>query len=168
VADVPSGPRLDSTPHYVKVKVKVTLRLTVSQSVSKSWCRAPFGAHDLILITVWQLRSSFCGVPSLTRGRVCLLSLLLAFASAVFLGSESLGTRDHILLSQIRDFPFCRLVQLAGSRWRYSTPPFRRRNMRHRSQQLILTRPARYSAFNDLLPWISDFNSWSYTACGES
>jgi hypothetical protein len=30
-----------------------------------------------------------------------LLDMLLALASAVFLGSESLGTRDHILLSQI-------------------------------------------------------------------
>jgi hypothetical protein len=34
----------------------------------------------------------------------------------------SLGTRDHILLSQIWDFPFRRLLRLAGSRWRYSTP----------------------------------------------
>jgi hypothetical protein len=32
--------------------------------------------------------------------------MLLALARAVFLGSESLGTRDHILLSQIWDFPF--------------------------------------------------------------
>jgi hypothetical protein len=37
--------------------------------------------------------------------------------------SESLGTWDHILLSQIWDFPFRRLLRLAGSRWRYSTPP---------------------------------------------
>jgi hypothetical protein len=29
------------------------------------------------------------------------LYMLLALASAVFLGSESFGTRDHILLSQI-------------------------------------------------------------------
>jgi hypothetical protein len=43
----------------------------------------------------------FCGVPFLTRGRICLLYMLLALASAVFLGSESLGTRDHILLSQV-------------------------------------------------------------------
>jgi hypothetical protein len=43
--------------------------------VSKSWCRAPFGAYDQIFSTVWQLRSClFCGAPSLTRGRVCLLS----------------------------------------------------------------------------------------------
>jgi hypothetical protein len=34
-------------------------------------------------------------------GRVGRVSMLLALVSAVFLGSESLGTRDHILLSQI-------------------------------------------------------------------
>jgi hypothetical protein len=75
------------------------------QSISKSWCRAPSGAHDQIFITLWQLRSWFVGAPSLTRGRVCLLYMLLALASVVFLGSESLGTRDRILLSQIWDFP---------------------------------------------------------------
>jgi hypothetical protein len=79
---------------------------TDGQSVSKSWCRAPSGAPDQIYITIWQLRSCFCGAPSLTRGRVCLLYMLLTLASAVFLGSESLGTRDRILLSQIWDFPF--------------------------------------------------------------
>jgi hypothetical protein len=135
----------------VKVKVKVTMRLTVSlgvkphlglmtryllpasrsrshiatdgQSVSKSWCRAPSGDHDQIYITVWQLRSCFCGAPSLSRGWVCLLYMLLTLASAVILGSESLGTRDHILLSHIWDSPFRRLLRLAGSRWKYSTPP---------------------------------------------
>jgi hypothetical protein len=91
--------------------------------VSKSWCRAPSGAHDQILITVWQLRSCFCGAPSLTRGLVRLLYMLLALASTVFLGSESLETRDLILLSQFWDFLFRRLIRLAGSRWRYSTPP---------------------------------------------
>jgi hypothetical protein len=57
------------------------------------------------------------------RGRVCCLQLLLALASAVILGFESRGTRDHILLFQIRDFPFYRLLRLAGLRWWYSTPP---------------------------------------------
>jgi hypothetical protein len=42
---------------------------------------------------------------SLTRERVCRLQLLLAIASAVILGSESRGTRDHILLSQSRGSP---------------------------------------------------------------
>jgi hypothetical protein len=60
---------------------------------------------------------------SLTRGWVCHLQLLLALASAFILGSEFRGTCDHILLPQIRDFPFCRLPRLAGLRWRYSTPP---------------------------------------------
>jgi hypothetical protein len=72
---------------------------TDGQSVSKSWCRAPSGAHDQIFIIVWQLRF-FCAAPSLTRGRLCLLYMLLAFASAVFFGSGSLDTRDHILLPQ--------------------------------------------------------------------
>jgi hypothetical protein len=39
------------------------------------------------------------------RGLVSRLQLLLGLASAVTLWSESLGTRDHILLSQIRDSP---------------------------------------------------------------
>jgi hypothetical protein len=87
---------------------------------------------------------------SLTRRWVCPLQLLLGLASAVILRSESRRTHDHILLSQIRDFPnldgqvlvfisppeqggpvippgtgfpFRRLLLLAGLRWRYSTPP---------------------------------------------
>jgi hypothetical protein len=97
---------LVSSPHLgplsVKVKVKVTLRLTVSQPVS-------LGVEShLELMTRYLLLCDsyglvFCGAPSLTRGRVCLLYTLLVLASAVFLGSESLGTRDRILLSQIWD-----------------------------------------------------------------
>jgi hypothetical protein len=41
-------------------------------------------------ITIWQLRTCFCGAPSLTRGRVCLLYMLLGLSNASFLGSESL------------------------------------------------------------------------------
>jgi hypothetical protein len=33
------------------------------------------------------------------------------------------GPSPTFLLSQIWDFPFCCLLRLAGSRWRYSTPP---------------------------------------------
>jgi hypothetical protein len=60
---------------------------TDGQSASKAWCRAPSGAHDLIIITVWLLRSCFCGAPTLTRGRVCLLYVLLALASPLALGT---------------------------------------------------------------------------------
>jgi hypothetical protein len=51
-AHIPAGWRRNSTLldyRSVKVKVNVTLRLTFSQSVSKSWYRAPSGA---IFITV--------------------------------------------------------------------------------------------------------------------
>jgi hypothetical protein len=82
-------------------QVGVTLRLTVSRSVSKSCCQAPSVDRDQIFITVWQLRPCFYAAPSLTRGRACLMYVLLGLASAVFLGSESLGTRHHILLTQI-------------------------------------------------------------------
>jgi hypothetical protein len=89
---------------------------TDGQSISKSWCRAPSGAHDSYSLTVSVL---FFGSPSLTRGRACLLYMLLGLASVVFLGSESLWTRHHILLSQIWEFSFRRLLRLAGSRLRY-------------------------------------------------
>jgi hypothetical protein len=72
---------------------------TNGQSISKSWCRAPSEAHDQIFITVWQLRPCFCGAPSLTRAWVCLLYMLLALVSVVFLGSESLGTRLRFVTS---------------------------------------------------------------------
>jgi hypothetical protein len=45
---------INKTSPYLRTpvpEVKVTLRLTVSQSVSQSWCRAPSGAHDQIFIT---------------------------------------------------------------------------------------------------------------------
>jgi hypothetical protein len=62
-------------------------------------------SHDLISITVRQLQVCWCGALSLTRGRDCRSQLLLALARAVILGSESSGTHDQILLSQIRDSP---------------------------------------------------------------
>jgi hypothetical protein len=96
---------------------------TDGQLISKSLSRAPSGANDQIFIALWQLRSCFSGAPSLTRGRFCLLYMLVALASVVFLESGSSGTRDHIFLSQIWDFPFHRHLRLAGSRWRYSNPP---------------------------------------------
>jgi hypothetical protein len=37
--------------------------------------------------------------------------------------AESHRTHGHILPSQIRDFPLRRLLRLARSRWKYSTPP---------------------------------------------
>jgi hypothetical protein len=77
-------------------------------------------------MTRFLLLSDSCGFVdvwrSLTRGQVCRVQLLLALTRAVILGSKSRGTHDHILLSQIRDFPFCRLLRHAGIRWKYLIP----------------------------------------------
>jgi hypothetical protein len=81
--------------------LSLILRPTVSRPVCPG-IKYPSGAYDKILITVRQLRVCWCGAFCLMRGRVCRSQLLLALASAVILMSESLGTRDHILPSQIR------------------------------------------------------------------
>jgi hypothetical protein len=49
-------------------------------------------------------------------------TIAAALASVLILGSESSGTREHILLSQIRDLSLPRLLRLAGLWWRYSNP----------------------------------------------
>jgi hypothetical protein len=113
---------LSTREDWLQVKVKVILRPRVSRPVCLGMKHLT-GAYNQIFVTVRELRVCSCGALSLTSGRVCRLQLLLALASGVILGYESCGTLDHILLSQIRDFPFRCLPRLAGLRWRYSTPP---------------------------------------------
>jgi hypothetical protein len=97
-----------------------------------------------------QLGVCYYRAASLTRGRICNLQLLLGLTSSVFLVSESRGTLlaycslpilrppqlgwpgSFICFSQeqggpvtppVNGFPFCRLLLLAGPRWRCSNPP---------------------------------------------
>jgi hypothetical protein len=77
------------------------LRMKISRPVYPG-VEHPSGAHDQNFVTARQMRVCWYRAPTLTRGRVCRLQLLLALASTVILRSESRGTHDHILLSQIR------------------------------------------------------------------
>jgi hypothetical protein len=106
----------------LSLNLSLMLRPTVSRPV-RLVIKHPSGDYYQIVITVRQLRVCWCGAFSLTKGRVCHVQLLLPLASAVILVSESRGTRDHIFLSQIRDFPLRRLLRIAGLRWSYLTPP---------------------------------------------
>jgi hypothetical protein len=134
----------------VRVSVRVTLRLAVyRQSVRLG--DKPLETHDQYFFSQLNTYGHNPYVTSsLTRRWVCRLQLLLALVSADILMSESRGSHDHILLSQIRDSPnlesqvyvfisprdkggpvispgtgfaFCRLLRLAGLLWKYSTPP---------------------------------------------
>jgi hypothetical protein len=75
----------------VKIEIEVKLRPTVSRPV-RLGVRHPSGTQDqfffLLEIFLTQLRVCYFVAPSLTRGRVCNLLLLLVLASAVSLGSQ--------------------------------------------------------------------------------
>jgi hypothetical protein len=73
--------------------------------INSSWRQAPWGSGQR-----FHFQRNTCGysphaTSSLMRGWVCHLQLLLSLASAVILGSESRGARNHILLFQFRDSP---------------------------------------------------------------
>jgi hypothetical protein len=78
------------------------LRPTVSRPVCLG-VKHPSGAYDQIFITVRELRVFDVGRSNERTGLP--FTIAAGLASAVILGSESRGTHDHILLSQIRDFP---------------------------------------------------------------
>jgi hypothetical protein len=102
------------SPLSKEPELESLLRPTVSRPVCLR-IKHPYGAYGKVVITVRHLWVRWCGALSLTRGRVCRLQLLLALASAIIFRSESWGTREHILVFRIRDFPFRRLLRLAGS-----------------------------------------------------
>jgi hypothetical protein len=81
----------------MKAEVEVEVRPTVSRPV-RLGVRHPSGtrAQFFFLLEIFfrQLRVCYFVAPSLTRGLVCNLLMLLALASAVPLGSESRGTED--------------------------------------------------------------------------
>jgi hypothetical protein len=74
----------------VKVKVKVKSRSMVNRPACLG-VKHPSGAEDQIFITVRQLRVCCCGAPSVKRGRVCRLQLLLPSPAQSFSGPSTEG-----------------------------------------------------------------------------
>jgi hypothetical protein len=74
-------------------------------SISSSWLQAFRDSRPVSFLQLNTCRRSLYITSYLTRRLFCILQLLLGLASAVILRSESRGTHDHILLSQIRDSP---------------------------------------------------------------
>jgi hypothetical protein len=90
-----------------KVKVTRILRSTISRPVCLG-VGPPSATRDQFFFNfALESSSHSCefSAPSLTRGRVCNLKLLLGITSAVFLWYESRGIHSQILLSQIWDSP---------------------------------------------------------------
>jgi hypothetical protein len=109
-------------PLYLSLSLNLSfmLRPTVSQPVCLG-IKAP----------IWGLRPDLCYCQTvaglfmwgaLSDERTG-LSFTIAAGPRQRSHCESRGTRDRILLSQIWDFPFRRLLRLAGLRWWYSNPP---------------------------------------------
>jgi hypothetical protein len=122
-------PSLTKQVMYTVNKFKLSYdRRSVGQSVLVSSHHLGPGTNFPFFTQKFETFAVFFlyGEPSLTRGRVCNLSiqLVLVLASAVTLPSKSRRALDHISLSHLRPGSnFCRLLRLAGLRWRYSSPP---------------------------------------------
>jgi hypothetical protein len=100
------------SPLTHKAKVKVMLWPMVSQTICLG-IKHPSRAYNQIFMTVRQLWVCWCGTLWQQGGSV-VYSCCWPSTEQSFSGSKSHGTRDHILLSQIRDFPFHRHSQGYG------------------------------------------------------
>jgi hypothetical protein len=91
-----------SLTNFGKVEIKVKVRLRPTQSACLG-VRHPSAAHDQIYITARQLWDCWCGAPSLTRGQVWCLELLLSITSIKsFLGLSPTGLVAYFTASDSR------------------------------------------------------------------
>jgi hypothetical protein len=99
---------------------------TDGQSASLSWYQDPSGAYDQILFTVRHLRVCRYGAPSLTRGRFCLLQLLLSSPAQSFSGPSPAGLMTTFYSLRFETPPIWRTRSLylypPGTGWPGYTP----------------------------------------------
>jgi hypothetical protein len=93
---------------------------TDGQPASLSWNKAPFWGLRPDLYYCLTIAALLIWGALFDERMGLSFQFKLVLASAVIFGSESRRTRVHILLSQIRDFPFRRLLRLAGSPGSYT------------------------------------------------
>jgi hypothetical protein len=110
-----------SRPAYESESCLSLMLTTDGEWASLSWNKAP----------IWGLRSEFYYRQTVA---VLLMSGALSDERTGLSFTVAAGPRqrshsrvrfpwNHILLYQIREFPFRHLLRFAGLRWRYSTPP---------------------------------------------
>jgi hypothetical protein len=91
--------------------------MTNGQSACLSRCQVASGDQDQIFVTLRQLRVCLCWVPSLTRGRVCLLQLLLTLVNAVISTTVSISCTCHLYLQFYMSAFYIASCQESGSLW---------------------------------------------------
>jgi hypothetical protein len=114
---------------------------------SKSWCSWP-DIYYCLTVTVLFLWDVF------SDKRTCLSFVYAAGPCQCSLSRVWVPRGcDHILLSQIWDFPFRCLLWLAGSQWRYSSPP---------PHRFCLVMAAGATIMRQKWP-LSIYNPWAWT-----
>jgi hypothetical protein len=85
---------------------------TDGQSVSLSWCQAPRGAHDQILINIWLLLFFFpmLGTPSDERSGLSFV--LVTWTASVQFSKSAAGPRQHSIYLSVFITPGERVAQL--------------------------------------------------------
>jgi hypothetical protein len=96
-------------------------RLSVGQSVLEETNHLGFTTRFVLLSDSCgfvEMRSSLWREDRSITYNCCWFSTVQSFS-----GPSPVGLATIFYSPQIRDFPFRRFLRLAGSRWRYSTPP---------------------------------------------
>jgi hypothetical protein len=81
------------------------------------------GTHDQIFITLWQLRSCFCGRPLWQEDGSVVYNCCWSSPAQSFSHPSPMALATIFYCLRFETSLFLRLLRLAGLRWRFSTPP---------------------------------------------